>query len=39
VPIWHRRVHVVVKRWPGRPPRARHTTPMISLVRLAGVQA
>jgi hypothetical protein len=25
---------VVIKRWPGRPPRARHTTPMISLDRL-----
>src|SRR5260370_16337855 len=25
---------MVIKRWPGRPPRARHTTPMISLDRL-----
>src|ERR1700736_307156 len=24
-----------IKRWPGRPPKARHTTPMISLDRLA----
>ena len=30
-----RRAHVVIKRWPGRPPRARHTRPMISLDRLA----
>src|SRR5271157_6017339 len=37
------RVHVVIKRWPGRPPRARRITPMISLARLAccayGAQA
>ena len=26
---------MVTKRWPGRPPRARHTRPMISLDRLA----
>src|SRR5208283_1479258 len=25
-----RRAHIVIERWPGRPPRARHTTPMIS---------
>ena len=34
---------MVIKRWPGRPPRARHTTPMISLDRLVcrayGAQA
>jgi len=34
---------LVIKRWSGRPPRARHTTPMISLDRLAcrayGAQA
>ena len=38
-----RRAHVVIKRWPGRPLRARHTTPMISLDRLVcrayGAQA
>jgi len=31
---FHVGAHVVIKHWPGRPPRARHTTPMISLDRL-----
>ena len=31
---FHVGAYMVMKRWRGRPPRARHTTPMISLDRL-----